>query len=318
MSTFNGFLGLGNHLTDGILVEPLAASGYARAAYVVDRVLSGVGVNNAALNWGPATVDWGVMQYWGLFDSNGNQIAAGALTSSVTVTVIGTNLVQCASGGFAVRFGPAWASDLVLTGGQITSADVHITVGAVVLDASYSGLIADAAHFFDLAFANDAKGMVIYALRGSDHIVGSSVSDIINGYAGRDNIVGGSGNDTLTGGKGLDHLTGGLGTDHFVFTDGADTSGPDVITDFSSGSDPAGLDHIDLSHKGFAGLGPLGVMDTSHFSIGSAQSGAAQVIWNPATGVLTFDADGTGNGAAVAFAQIPSNRVVHFFDFDLI
>ena len=227
-----------------------------------------------------------------------------------------TETVSMAGSGFVPLVSNGKLTDV--TGGQITSADVHITVGAVVLDASYSGLIADAAHFFDLAFANDAKGMVIYALRGSDHIVGSSVSDIINGYAGRDNIVGGSGNDTLTGGKGLDHLTGGLGTDHFVFTDGADTSGPDVITDFSSGSDPAGLDHIDLSHKGFAGLGPLGVMDTSHFSIGSAQSGAAQVIWNPATGVLTFDADGTGNGAAVAFAQIPSNRVVHFFDFDLI
>lgn len=120
MSTFSGFVGIGNHLTDGILVEPLAAAGYSRAPIAIDSILSGVGANNAQLTWGPATLDWGAMQYWGLFDANGNQVIAGALGSPVTVTAAGINQVLAAAGAFTVRFGPAWASDLVLTGGRIT------------------------------------------------------------------------------------------------------------------------------------------------------------------------------------------------------
>ena len=63
----------------------------------------------------------------------------------------------------------------------------------------------------------------------------------------------------------------------------------------------------------------MGVMTASHFSFDVAQhGGSATVIWHQATGFLAFDADGAGAGAEVAFAQIPTNRVVHFFDFDLI
>ena len=229
-------------------------------------------------------------------------------TFTETITMHGTGLVPVTSGGNLID----------VTGGHLTSVDVHITIGSVILDAKYTGLIADAAHFFDLAFANNAKGLVAYAMRGDDRIVGSSASDIINGYAGSDVIHGGSGNDTITGGAGHDNLTGGLGTDHFVFTDGADASASDLITDFSSGTDPAGRDHIDLSHIGFAGLGPVGVMTANHFSMNVAQSSLATVIWHQTTGVLGYDADGTGAGLEVIFAQIPSNRVVHFFDFDVI
>lgn len=124
MPALNGFIGLGNHLTDGILVEPLASKGYARAAVAVDAFQSGVGVNNALLSWGPATADWGTMQYGALYDASGNQIFAAALDAPVVVTAAGANQVQCLAGTLAIRLGPDWALDLVLDdNGQIVTLE---------------------------------------------------------------------------------------------------------------------------------------------------------------------------------------------------
>lgn len=123
MSTLNGFVGLGTHLTDGILVEPLASQGYARAAIAVDSFLSGAGVNNAVLNFGPNIVsDWGTIAYAALFDQAGNQIKTWPVTP-VTVSVAGANIVQIAAGGISVRIGDAWAADITLdANGRITYA----------------------------------------------------------------------------------------------------------------------------------------------------------------------------------------------------
>ena len=123
MSTLNGFIGLGTHLTDGILVEPLASQGYARAAIGVDRFLSGAGVNNAVLSFGPNVVsDWGTLAYAALFDQAGNQIQTWSI-SPITVSVAGNNIVQIAAGAIGIRLGPAWAADLTLdANGRITYA----------------------------------------------------------------------------------------------------------------------------------------------------------------------------------------------------
>ena len=73
---------------------------------------------------------------------------------------------------------------------------------------------------------------------GSDTIHGNAGNDTISGAAGKDTIEGGAGNDSITGGTGADTMSGGDGADVFTIADGDSvTSGMDVISDFTSGTD---------------------------------------------------------------------------------
>ena len=73
---------------------------------------------------------------------------------------------------------------------------------------------------------------------GNDRLYGDLGNDDLFGSVGRDYLYGGIGNDSLAGGAGNDVLKGGLGADTFVLQSGG---GVDRITDF----DPS-IDRIDL------------------------------------------------------------------------
>lgn len=67
----------------------------------------------------------------------------------------------------------------------------------------------------------------------NDLLQGGSGNDILDGGTGDDILVGGSGNDILIGGQGSDILYGGAGADIFVWQNGDNDGGYDVIKDFS-------------------------------------------------------------------------------------
>lgn len=139
----------------------------------------------------------------------------------------------------------------------------------------------------------------LYGGKGNDQIQGGLNADMIfggdgnddqRGGSGHDEIVGGAGNDTIRGAKGTDTLTGGEGADVFVFERELDgVINIDTITDFVSGTD-----RIELSAAIFGNVGAVG----SH--VGLSQ----YIKYNATTGVLSYDADGSGAGAAVAFAVL--------------
>lgn len=88
---------------------------------------------------------------------------------------------------------------------------------------------------------------------GQDLLDGGSGQDLLLGGAGLDVLRGGIGSDTLQGGAGRDNQTGGAGADYFVFTTAADAaraSGPDVITDFTSGVDVIDFAALNLTYIG--------------------------------------------------------------------
>ena len=130
----------------------------------------------------------------------------------------------------------------------------------------------------------------------------------IVGNAGNNRLVGSSGNDILKGGVGNDTLTGGKGKDLFVFnTHFNDKNNVDLITDFTSGKD-----HLQLSKAVFAGLNTTAGMshgailkDVEFVSSPTATHGTtsnSHLIYNSTSGVLYYDADGSGGGAAVEVA----------------
>jgi Ca2+-binding RTX toxin-like protein len=130
----------------------------------------------------------------------------------------------------------------------------------------------------------------------------------------RDNeITGNDGANQLSGQGGSDILLGRGGADTFMFTSSIYVGAIDQLPDFQPG-----IDKIALDDGEFAGLS-LGSLPADAFvSASSAQDAADRIIYNPATGALLFDADGTGATAPVQFATVHEGLSLSAGDFLVI
>jgi serralysin len=147
---------------------------------------------------------------------------------------------------------------------------------------------------------------------GSDVIYGLGGADKLYGEAGSDTIDGGNSNDYLYGGSGADVLSGGAGNDKFVFNT-ALNGGVDRVTDFAHG-----YDSFRLENGVFSALTTTGQLASSAFYSGTAAHDSTdRIIYNPATGALTYDADGTGSKAPVQIALLGTGLTVSAADFSV-
>lgn len=143
-------------------------------------------------------------------------------------------------------------------------------------------------------------------------ITGTSMADTLIGTDGQaDTLNGGAGNDVLYGGTGNDTLTGGAGADKFVFASVLNAStNLDSIKDFVSGTDKIVLDNDIFT--GFS-AGQTLVSGTTFVSGSNPIAGTTNptILYNTSTGVLSYDADGSGAGAAIAFADLTNNSNIN-------
>ena len=129
-------------------------------------------------------------------------------------------------------------------------------------------------------------------------ITGNGAANLLSGMAGADTLSGGVGNDTLVGGAGADSLIGGGGQDAFRFNAASEFG--DRIADFSPG-----VDHIEIARGALGNLLPAGTLSAGALTDGSVASGAgAQMLYDGASGVLRWDADGAGGQAPVIVATL--------------
>ncbi|MFJ4453928.1 cadherin-like domain-containing protein [Pseudomonas sp. NPDC089392] len=111
-------------------------------------------------------------------------------------------------------------------------------------------------------------------------------------------VTGDSTDNTLESTSAIDVFTGGAGNDTFQFAQLPGTQ-PDVITDFSPGSDVVAL------AAGVFDLHGQSIADTLANVTGAAQeTTGAQLIFNQDNHTLYYDADGAANGNAVAITVI--------------
>lgn len=144
---------------------------------------------------------------------------------------------------------------------------------------------------------------LVYTGIGSFTGVGASEDNSISGGAGDDFLSGLDGNDVLTGGSGSDLMIGGEGSDMFHYQGGE--AGVDRILGFVSGED-----RIALSSTGFTHSGAFAVVNGN-----AATSSLSTFLYDASTGMVRYDADGNGGGAAIQIAQLDAGLTLSAGDF---
>ncbi len=161
---------------------------------------------------------------------------------------------------------------------------------------------------------------------GADFVSGAGGNDVISTGLGRDTLDGGTGDDRLYGGYGNDRLIGGNGHDVFVFNTKLGTAKTDrkvnfdKVVDFNVKDDSLWLDNAIFKKLGKKGSEDHPAkLSKGFFTIGDhAQDSNDYLIYNKKTGILSYDADGSGSKAAVEFAQLSKNLKLTYKDFFVI
>lgn len=158
----------------------------------------------------------------------------------------------------------------------------------------------------NLSLTGNALANTLVGSGGTNTLTGGDGDDALSGLGGADTLSGGAGVDRLIGGLGMDVLTGGLGGDRFYFDAALGASNVDIVSDFAVGEDT-----IWLSRAVFDGIAATGVLTADAFALGSAATSASQrIIYSTATGALSYDADGSGIGAATQFATLSPDLLI--------
>lgn len=151
--------------------------------------------------------------------------------------------------------------------------------------------------------------------------VGSG-SLVLKGNTSANTIAGSAGWDKLYGNLGKDVLSGGAGKDTFVFNTKVDKQklNVDKITDYNVRDDTVWLDN-----KYFKKLGKKGtetkpaLLKKDFFTIGTkAKDGNDYVVYDNKKGILYYDADGSGNGAAIQIATLNKKLKMTYKDFFVV
>ncbi len=189
---------------------------------------------------------------------------------------------------------------------------------------SYVGY-ALSAHVENLVLADNPDIPITSVISGignslNNTITGNRHANDLYGRAGNDGLSGGLGDDTLNGGAGRDTLRSGNGQDVFVFDTKPNTStNRDKITDYNVTFDTIWLDNAVFTKLGRGTEASPVRINKAYFKVGDkAADKNDYVLYNSKTGVLSYDADGSGRGKAVEIAQLSKNLKMTFNEFYIV
>ncbi len=155
-------------------------------------------------------------------------------------------------------------------------------------------------------------------------LIGNALNNGITGNAGKNTVNGGAGADEVNGGYGNDNLTGGSGNDAFLFTTKLGTAKTDrkvnfdKVMDFSVRDDSIWLDNAVFKKLGSGSPTKPKMLNKAYFAKEKANDANDYIIYNKKTGVLSYDADGSGKGQAVEFALLKNKASLKYDDFFVI
>lgn len=162
----------------------------------------------------------------------------------------------------------------------------------------------------------------VYANGASDPLTGAAIDefrsigfpvvlapDMSGSDAVNDNVVGTKGDNFILGSPGKDTVNGKGGNDRVSMREGEDIfifDRPQGVTQFLDFVPEE--DTIQVSAKGFGGGLQPGTLSPDAFSPSGVTTKNTRFVYDDGTGALLFDADGSGSGKAIQFAQFwPTN-----------
>lgn len=229
-----------------------------------------------------------------------------SLQATHAVDLTGNRLAQTITGNAGdnvLNDGGKGAAD-ILKGYDGNDTYVVYNAGDTIVEATDQGndRVSTAVSFVLTAGA-EIETLTTTAFGGSGAIdlTGNAFGQAITGNAGANRIDGGGGSDTLRGGG---------GADTFVFSTALGAGNVDTILDFNAAADTIALDDAVFTTLS------AGVLDAGAFHVGSAASTAGhRIVYDNASGALSYDADGNGAGEAVRFATLATGLAMTSADF---
>ncbi|MGO7036933.1 calcium-binding protein [Rhizobium acaciae] len=189
--------------------------------------------------------------------------------------------------------------------------------GTDTVKASISFSLADQKHTVGMIENLTLTGTANLSATGNNTaniLTGNDGNNSLNGGKGNDRLIGGLGNDKLIGKTGSDVLTGGGGADSFVFDVKSSNTSVDKIVDFSS----AAGDKLVFDDAVFTGLKPSS-FSAENFVLGTkALEADDKLIYDQASGILSYDADGSAAGGAIHVADLDNSAALHLKDLLLV
>ncbi|WP_210496263.1 M10 family metallopeptidase [Microvirga antarctica] len=247
----------------------------------------------------------------------------GNAASNILVGNAGNDTLDGKGGPDSLRGGPGsdiyWVDnpgDFVIEAAN-EGIDTIQTSIALLLGANIENAVLTGASGFSLTGNSLANRLTGNA--GANLLRGASGNDTLSGGGGNDNLTASTGNDRLYGGAGRDGLTGGTGKDVFVFNATAGRKNWDKIADFSVRDDSIWLDNAVFKTLGKGTEARPGKLNKAFFTIGDhARDKNDHVVFNAKTGVLFYDADGSGGKTALEIATLKKGLKMTALDFFVI
>ncbi len=188
----------------------------------------------------------------------------------------------------------------------------QITGGDGIDYARYDNSVGNLTLRLDNASLNVGVAAVGDTYTSVEGVVGGVGNDAIIGNAQANYLYGIGGNDYIDGRGGNDFLNGGAGADRFRFSSQLGTNNIDRIADFTVGTDDALLQSSIFSSIGTT-------LDASELRIGSAAVDANDfIIYNSATGALSYDSNGNASGGLTQFATLNAGLALTVGDFVMV
>jgi len=275
-----------------------------------DKLFGGLG--NDTANGGE-----GNDRFW---DEGGNNTFLGEAGNDIAYGSGGTDLLDGGAGDD--RLAGGGGNDTLLGGAdndKLQGGDGNDILdggaGRDTLQGGQGNDTIDAGDDNDSAFGQAGNDMISGG-GGNDQLYGEDGDDTLNGDAGTDTLHGGLGVNRLNGGAGQDMLFGGAEQDFFVLARAA--ADRDWISGFLSGTDRLEVE-VALFGGGLAAGGPL---DAAQFISGAAPrptaAGVGTFLYDTASGVLRWDADGAGGAGADVIAKLGLGVTLAASDFLLV
>src|SRR5688572_9876936 len=258
-----------------------------------------------------------VYQFSALDDGQAISFNASADRLNFDQTTIAAGDLTLSTEGSAVRVtvksGPQAGKDVLLTGftlEQIAATNFSFADGSFArVGDNNVGTAGDAGNN---GLAGGAGRDLLMGLGGNDNLQAGDNNDSVVGGTGNDFVSGNNGNDWIDGSAGSDTLNGGGGQDAFILSD-MGTANADLLADFSTGWDNVQLDAAAFTQIGAAGRFVTG--DARFRAGAAAQDADDRIIYNAATGQISYDPDGNGAGAAQLIGTLGAGRTVTATDF---